>query len=389
MIINVRTLIGYAIAFSVFSAALSINTPIGDFNYYIYPLASIALLIFLIKPRVLGCLSVFFIFSIFQVILKFVLGYPYAPYFKQLVPIVVIYISIYELVKYVGIEKSFNCYLQLSKIIAVLGFFQLFLFITTNSYSISPYGIRISSIITEPSHLAIVLMPALMYNLKRVIDDNKRVYDFLIILMCIILTQSLSVIFPVLIILPLIASWRLVLKIVPFIIVLSVLIINFSENNDALQHRFLAMSNVVSGEYDYNTGQETVYSALTNSEAALFSIKKSFGLGVGLGGHPYSYDTYFEDRPDVYLRDLSFGINKLNGHSLLIRMVSELGVISIAFIVFFLAKSFYRKELINDPIFISCLTYILARFIKLGGYFDHGLPFFMAILIVLYRRERV
>ncbi|MGE9716504.1 hypothetical protein ACQP3F_33435, partial [Escherichia coli] len=63
----------------------------------------------------------------------------------------------------------------------------------------------------------------------------------------------------------------------------------------------------------------------------------------------------------------SYGINKLNGHSLLIRLISEFGYVAIFIMFYLLFKVLKDRVLMRDPIFISCMAYIFCRCIKLGG----------------------
>ena len=88
--------------------------------------------------------------------------------------------------------------------------------------------------------------------------------------------------------------------------------------------------------------KKRVYSALTNIYAAICSFRSFFRLfGVGLGGHPHSYDICFADRPDIYLRS-SYGINKLNGHSLLILALYQNLDMLLFYYVFTLLLKFKR-----------------------------------------------
>ncbi len=201
--------------------------------------------------------------------------------------------------------------------------------------------------------------------------------------MCIILTQSLSVFISFLIILPFILTPRTTLKIFLIMCILTPFVMGYMSADENLNNRLSAVSETINGDYDYRTGQETVYSALTNVNVSIYSFLETYGLGVGLGGHPTSYDVYFENKPEVYLRESSYEINKLNGHNLFIRGVSELGVLFLflVFSLFFLIVK--NKKLRKDWIFIACLSYLLSRFVKLGGYFDHGLPIFIITMLLI------
>ncbi|HFV4698397.1 TPA: hypothetical protein ACH9OA_004844, partial [Escherichia coli] len=371
MKIHCRTVVGYIIACTVFSSLLTIETGIGGFEFYYYPIMTFLFFIALQKRQAIIILFYFILFLLYQVFIKLFFSYPLFDLFKQFIPIVVIYIGMLEAIRYVGVKRVFDCYLNVAIIVSVLGCLQFLLYCVTKNDFLSPYGYRVSSITTEPSHLAIVLMPAFVYKLKIFVQKNKNKIGLIIVFVCILLTQSLTVFACFIPILLIMFGGRAVVKLLPVIVILSYFLYNAVENDAALSHRYDSIISLLHGSYKFDTGQETVYSALTNIYAAICSLDLSFGFGVGLGGHPHSYDICFADRPDIYLRS-SYGINKLNGHSLLIRLISEFGYVAIFIMFYLLFKVLKDRVLMRDPIFISCMAYIFCRCIKLGGYFDHG-----------------
>lgn len=383
MIVNKLNIQSLLLAFIPFTSLLIIPTSIGDFNFYLYPLCIFLFFLMLGVKYYIKLLFCVFLILPFMVFHKVLIGYPISPLFKQIIPIIVIYFGLYFSMKRLGYVHVFNSYLKVSLVVSLFGIAQFFLFVFFNNVKLSPFGYRVNSIVSEPSHLAIILLPAFIYFFIDVLNNKKNHIKCGIIFMCIILTQSLSVFISFLIILPFILTPRTTLKIFLIMCILTPFVMGYMSADENLNNRLSAVSETINGDYDYRTGQETVYSALTNVNVSIYSFLETYGLGVGLGGHPTSYDVYFENKPEVYLRESSYEINKLNGHNLFIRGVSELGVLFLflVFSLFFLIVK--NKKLRKDWIFIACLSYLLSRFVKLGGYFDHGLPIFIITMLLI------
>lgn len=388
MKINKWNLINYIIAFIPFSSLMTVETIIGDFNYYLYPICFCFFICVLTIRKYILILLVLFVFLCLCTLQKVLLSYPILPLYKQFFPIVCIYMVLYFIVNKLGYLKVFVAYVNIAVIVSILGILQFIIYLLTKSYAISPYGYRVSSIITEPSHLAIVLLPAFVYSIFHYLNGRNRLFSLLFIVCCLFLTQSLSVLIALLIVFPFLISRKLLIKIFPILLIFLPLILSEAMQDENLVHRVNAIENVLSGNYDYLSGQETVYSALTNLRVSIYSFTSSYGLGVGLGGHPYSYDKYYSDKPEIYSRTLSFGINKLNGHNLLFRFISEFGIFFIVMMLYVVVVFIRSSYLFKDPIFLACLVYIVARFIKLGGYFDHGLPVFIIVMFLIFKEAK-
>lgn len=384
--ISKKDIIGFLLSLTVFSSSLTVDINFGDFNYYTYPLCITFFCLSLLHREAWLVLLVFVAYVFYQILLKTVLNYPLLPMFKQVIPIAIIYISVFYMVAIAGVERVFKSYINLSVVVSFVGIFQFFIFFIFGIGS--EFGYRVSSIVTEPSHLAITIIPATIYYIHQFYKGG-FCFSGIIVFICLILTRSLSVllVFPIIFVVTSKNRWYLSASLLLLFLSMYLLpTIHFSD--DELNYRFVALTQLIDGSYDYSSGQETVFSALTNANVALYSFLKTYGFGVGLGGHPFSYDIYFSNRPDVYVRDYSFGINKLNAHNLFFRGVSELGVLFLIFIFLLFYK--VRTHLMTDfnIILISCLSYIIVRFVKLGGYFDHGLPLFLClILVIIYNKK--
>ena len=137
---------------------------------------------------------------------------------------------------------------------------------------------------------------------------------------------------------------------------------------------------------------------VSSNLAATANILNSNPFGSGLGGHEEAYYKYtnqyqiygsFHQSDDVKLK--RHGYNSKSAHSLLIRLLSEFGIIFVIMIMFIFGKLVLNLNKYTDEqknIIITCSSYILFRFIKLGGYFDYGIYFFItAFLFIIFEQN--
>ncbi|WP_129367701.1 hypothetical protein [Lutibacter sp. HS1-25] len=129
----------------------------------------------------------------------------------------------------------------------------------------------------------------------------------------------------------------------------------------------------------------TVFSFATNLELAISNFIRTFGFGVGLGGHETMYKYYFSlSEWDMYY----MGINSNSAHSLTIRVISEMGIIGIL-IYFNLIKGTLKMKNFNFQIIsFAALSHFIVKSIKLGGYLDYGTIFFLVIIVLLIQNDK-
>lgn len=116
-----------------------------------------------------------------------------------------------------------------------------------------------------------------------------------------------------------------------------------------------------------------------NEKIAISSFKNTFGIGGGLGSHFLSYSKYIGD---VGILPQMFLINQYDANSLALRIISELGIGGIIFMLCFLVRFKSRGNNKYEIIGLMCLAYIILRLIRTGHYFNMGFGLFL----VLYYR---
>jgi O-antigen ligase len=317
---------------------------------------------------------------------------------KQIIPIFIIYGASTYIVKKYSITYLFETYGKVVFIIAAIGILQVIFsffniyFFSENRFNIQIFGIsfrRLNSVMTEPSHYAIMAIPYLVFLL---IQKKKKRLVLYTLGLSIFLTFSLTAFAAVIISLSLHYIGKIntstVFGILGVCFIGYILYINI----EPVKYRIDETLKYYSTSKFENKTNATTFSLTTNLEAAFYSLKKNVILGSGIGGHEEVYDEYIKNIKKshfVELYDRHKGLNKQGGHSLIIRIVSETGLLGLVLIIYLLYKyKISKKESVYYYINIACITYFVARCFKLGGYFDFGIYFFIALYFYSYLNDK-
>lgn len=289
----------------------------------------------------------------------------------------------------------FNKYLRIAGLVSILGLVQFIIFfllqknifsMINGANSINNTNImRVSSIITEPSNLGVLLIPAnVYYILSNNMFNTKKKYifnsNFIICILCSILTFSSIVYFTLSLIL--IYKYSTIIK-NKYIITLSIFIgivflFKFSivnkDNSDELNFGILN-STFYKIDQTYNSIGFTNYNDLEgingSSFASLVNLSVAFNspnriTGTGLGTHSQNYQS-------MYPSSLGYvSKNENDAYSLGTRIYSEFGLIGILLFFIFLIKRLNRKSIIN----ICSFFILVSLFIRGGNYILYGIIFF-------------
>ena len=139
---------------------------------------------------------------------------------------------------------------------------------------------------------------------------------------------------------------------------------------------------------DVDTGDISALAIAGNAVVALRNLEERPFLGMGFGGHPVSYDELVPDFA-FYSADALYGLNKANGASLLIRILSETGILgTLAFLAGAIsvlgegwatcrrcAKAPVGDRLVklrglSIAVTASCAAILFAYLSRKGDYFD-------------------
>lgn len=300
-------------------------------------------------------------------------------------------------------KKLFTYYLNMSVIVSVIGIvqqlgsllnleevydFSWFLNRWWLSYTYAGL-LRINSVASEPSHLAILLAPA-MFVAVRNIFFAKPVFvsrgKALVIIATYLMTFSAVGFFGML------ASALFILyrkryfslrrgKAILLAMILAPAIGGISYgvylNVPDIKERVDDTVAVMQGKMYIERSQLSTYALITNLYVSLHTLKAHPLLGTGLGTH---IENYFRFISAITPRDVAI-VNAQDANSLLLRLMSETGLFGLALGLWFLGKYFVSSSeqvgedeagIINNAIFVM----ILLRLLRFGHYFSGGAPLF-------------
>lgn len=257
--------------------------------------------------------------------------------------------------------------------------------------SSTPVG-RSAAFLNEPSYCALVLFPLVFFGIYQLIGRYKsaqvirlNLLEYIIIFPGFFFTGSSTGFFGVSVsIVVILLEYGISYKQV-VILLLAVLCLGTVYSKVTFIHQRLNDSmSLVSGKERLDTVNLSTQSLIVNEKIAVDSFETTKGFGGGMGSHPLSYDKFVGNYgPNILTQ------NKLDANSLMLRIISELGIAGILILVILLYHYRFRKDNNSDVanykiISRMCLCYIFMRLFRFGHYFDCGLYMFIAIYYQCY-----
>lgn len=385
--VYLASLVEVLLVLSVFTKEIGSRRIFGiDFDFIAYPFA-ILFLLFHIKEIVLSETFPWKIYlylvvtSLFSILL---LQLSYGGFLKQLFPILIIFsVNFFIAAKY-NWRMLFRLYVKFAYLSAIFGIIQVIA-----SYGginlLNRQAGRLDSIAYEPSHYAAILVPALVFTFFHF--KQYKLY-FFTMLAALVLTFNLTgyLAFLAVISIAYINPLYVMISVPVLYYLVFHVLVNFNENFNL---RITETQQVFSGDVNVLTRQAvangTTVSLYSNLMVAEENLKNGNIFGSGLGGHEEMYYRYFQNSSFRY--SWFYGLNAPSGHSLTIRILSELGLIGLIIYIITLA----RKVILLDngiyrSISLACLSHFVCKSFKLGGFIDYGTPFFLAMLFINFRQ---
>ena len=394
--------INFMIFLSVFVSSITFfRDPFeGYFHYIIFLLLlPIFMLKFGLPKKIIGSIFILFVVGVLEIFL----GNNTWPLFLKIFLGFVLSVSFYGYVlDYFKFDtpKIFNFYIKGAIIVSYIGFFQFVFFYLsfTPGYNFSwlfnkwglvsgGFGIRVNSIFSEPAQCAIVLAPACFVAIYNLISRNKKYLltkfqSVLIIFVTFLTTSSTGYIGLLFILLFLLFNYGKISYFflgVPVIILASVLLYNNVPDFKSRVDTSIALW--IEGDFGIENTNTSSFVLYNNYHIAQENFLTNPFTGTGLGSHPIAFDKYsLTNRSDII--DLQF--NKADGNSLLIRLISETGILGVVFIFVFMRRFYVRRDPFNvDATFWiisnSVLIIIILYLLRQGNYFLNAFPLFMWI----------
>ena len=312
-----------------------------------------------------------------------------------------------------NLQKIIRLYIIIAILVAIIGLIQQigYLFNFRYFYDSHFYGfgvtnitfsgnfLRVYSIMVEPVHLAMFLLPAVFLSIlkfRRYSTLNMIIkrWEGLLIVICYLLTLSFVAylsLFLMLIFIFLQSNISKIRKItlmvfsiiffssaiysIPSISEKYVSIIHSSENKDFLT----------------STSAMSYFALLSNLQVSFSSLKENPFFGSGLNTHNLNYKKYIEgyyDDDDGY-----FELNSEDAGSLYIRLLSEFGIVGLMFFFYILIKFKVKTCLQVDSSFYIIINFmafisILIITIRNGQYLNPMIIFLFSLLIITFKKEK-
>lgn len=320
---------------------------------------------------------------------------------KQIVGITASYAFFYNIICNKRCSDIIKIYLFYVKVLAFFGIAQelAYFFKVSNLYhwswlvnnqqigtALNGLFLRIDIIFQEPSFVAYFFAPAAYLAIYRLFNKKS---NFLNIWECALILGVYLFTFSSIAYLGIIISVGIVFfgnkNLVKKLWVLAGLIIICLVLYNKVDEFRMRVDDTVNLFFNENSGNENISSVTlhTNFMVMLSSLADKKGFGFGIGNYRYAYEEY------ISKQTLWYGINMDDGNSLMIRIITELGVLGLCWIVRFCLK--YRIKVSEDEDGLSaCMfVFVLLILIRQGHYFiGENILFFILYKMIFMEHQK-
>lgn len=312
------------------------------------------------------------------------------------------YITYSNIESQVSVKKIFDTYMIYSYIMSFIGFLEILIsffniaaltnlpmvFIFT-SYKDRVLGLlpRISSLCSEPSFLGYFLAPAVYLILDNLFNKRKKIYigksnlNLIVIIVYIFTFSSVAYIGLGLMLIFIWLKKGINLKkvLIPIVAIIFFYVIYFNipffriRVDDSL---FVFLKKIDSNSVNLST--YTLYNHFNVTKKAFVSNN---GMGSGLGSYKIMFDKFTLGKWN------GSSLNRTDANSMMLRIITELGVIGIVGVVVFL-KKFYSKKLEYNLLSNAILVLFLMLLFRMGNYTHAGSIMYVCLYIKIKKEEK-
>lgn len=302
------------------------------------------------------------------------------------------------------IEKLFNWYLKGAYIVSLIGVVQFVSFFVgfkpgydfrwiLNKWVLAPggiFGIRVNSILAEPTYLASTLSAAFFVSIYNLTQKQphylSRFQGMVIIVVYILSFSSLGQTGIFLTVLFLAVNFGLV-RYVGLLIPVAIVMFNVLYDNVVdFRSRFEGLTSLFAGQkFQLGKTHGSSFILYNNYVVAFENFKTNFVFGTGVGSHPVAFDKYSIAKD---IKTYGFNSNSADANSMLLRLVSETGLFGVLIFTYIIFKFYVRRNPNYDTfhwlVSNSILVMILLNMFRQGHYFLNGFPFFVILYCFNY-----
>jgi len=293
------------------------------------------------------------------------------------------------------VKRLFTVYLNIAFVVASIGLIQeasyLLHFGPGYDYSsFLPYWtfhptqklLRINSILPEPAGFCVVMAPALFVSICSLVEKGKytlsRLKSIIVIVSFILSLSSTGYLGLIIALLLIMCRYRRFRDSVTIIILgVMFLILAFNISVD-FRSRVTDSFNILTKRSSLAKVNLSTFALAKNALVACDVFKAKPIIGAGLGSHELSFKKF--DLKFSRVEGGADNINMQDAGSLLIRFVSEMGLLGLLLFLVFM-KKFYLSSKNNTDGYLwvinnSILVLFIVRLFRVGHYFSDGFFFF-------------
>lgn len=380
-----KKFIYYSTIVSIFTEALYYRMGFDIKLFYLIILFNITIFLAFNKVIYSRGLLIFHSIVIFTGLFSCIFGYNnFGGFFVQLFFLILIpiyYLSFFAFFED-KIEDIIFLYCKLCLLLAIIGFILLPMQIAS--------GKSFQSLMNEPAHYCTVILPSFFITLK---EQKFPRYYFIIILLSIIVSGSslgyIGVALSLIMYAKKISISKILISSIAVTVVGIIVYVSFPPFKIRMDDTIKSSMNGDLSEANLST-----YALLSNAFVSSKSFMSNPLIGNGIGSHVNSRNLYLNkiDGIEVFER---MGMDQLNAQdagSLFSRLMSELGLVGIVGVFYFIKKFYVAstgKELtFNAIVSRSILLYFFAKLFREGHYFSPEMYFFV-FLYVFNKYERI
>ena len=306
-----------------------------------------------------------------------------------------------------NVKLYFKIYCKLCLIVSFIGLVQVISFLINFKYGFDYtwifnkwgfikggiVGIRVNSILAEPSQLGIVLSPALFVSVRNLIRRKtlyfKRWQSLLIVFIVILTTSTIAYFGLLLVILINTKSFKLRYILIGLIISIVGFFLAYRNVNEFKLRVDAAKGLWIEENFDIVNTNNSSFVLYNNLHIAKQNLLRHPIFGTGLGSHEFAFKNFSLTKK---LLNYRFEFNVKDGNSLLIRLCTETGLMGVILIILFCVRNliiekeknekFEIKYVISNAIFILIVLSLLRQ----GNYMLNGLP--LMFLMYFYNNHQ-
>ena len=322
------------------------------------------------------------------------------------------YIFYYAIIKYydTDVKYLFNLYLKASVVISFIGLFQFLSYqvnffagytlnFLINKGGFTPggnFGIRMSSLFSEPTYYATFIAPAVFVAVYDLLSPNRIFFK-----------KWLSILIIGIYLLTFSGNAYNALFLIAFLFIYNYGFLRYSiiglpliiagyfyayENIPEFRGRVDGTVSIFqTGKFQVGKTHGSSVNLYDNYQVAFKNLASNPLFGTGLGSHPIAFDKYTITK---HITQVGFAFNRQDANSMFLRAISETGVFGAFILLFVIFKFFVSKNKSNDPdnhywvMSNAILVLILINYLRQGHYFLYGFPFYIWMYYFIYQKNK-